>query len=84
MTTKKSREELNQEYGRRLVDQSLSLWSALNKAVEKDSLFLNLVMRAKSPSEAWESLKSMVESDDITTDRENAKKNFELLAMIVE
>ena len=35
MTSKKSRSELKEEYGRRDVEQSLVAWSALTKAVEK-------------------------------------------------
>ena len=35
MTSKKSRSELEREYGRRDVEQSLVVWSALTKAVEK-------------------------------------------------
>ena len=35
MTSKRSRSELEGEYGRRDVEQSLVVWSALTKAVEK-------------------------------------------------
>ena len=35
MTTKKFRSDLEVEYGRRNVEQSLIVWSALTKAVEK-------------------------------------------------
>lgn len=52
MTTKKSRAELNDEYGKIIVGQPLSVWSALNKAVERDTSILNTVMHAKSPYEA--------------------------------
>ena len=36
MTSKKSRPEFEREYGRRDVEQSLVVWSALTKTVEKD------------------------------------------------
>lgn len=39
MTTQKSRSGLNQKYGKRIVDLSLSSWSALNKAVEREYEF---------------------------------------------
>lgn len=38
MTTNKSRMELTREFGTGIVDQSLSMWSALNKATEKNLL----------------------------------------------
>lgn len=40
-------------------------------------------MGAKSSSEVWKLLKRVIESDDSTTARDNAKEDFELLAMIV-
>ena len=80
MTTQKSRNELYEEYGRDLV-KSLTAWNALNKALERDSSLSNTVIRAKSPSDAWMFLKSMVEIDDSDTARESAKKEFNNLKM---
>ena len=52
MTSKKSRSELEIEYGRRDVEQSLVVWSALTKAVEKDKTIADIVVGAKAHSEA--------------------------------
>ena len=81
MTSKKSRSELEREYGSRDVEQSLVVWSALTKAVEKDKTIADIVVGAKAPSEAWRILNSMVEDDNSDRARELAKKNFEGLSM---
>ena len=52
MTAKKSRTELEVEHGRRIVEQSLVVWSALTKAAEKDKTIADIVVGAKAPSEA--------------------------------
>ena len=52
MTSKKSRSELEIEYGRRDVEQSLVVWSALTKAVEKYKTIADIVVGAKAHSEA--------------------------------
>ena len=49
MTTKKSRSELEVEYGRRNVEQSLVVWSALTKAVGKDKTIADIVVEVKAP-----------------------------------
>ena len=61
MTTTKFCTELEIEYGRRSVEQSLVV--ALTKAVEKDKTIANNVVGAKAPSEAWKILPSMVDDD---------------------
>ena len=81
MTPKKSRSELEGEYGRRDVERSLVVWSALTKAVEKDKTIADIVVGAKASSEAWEILNSMVEDDNSDRAREMAKKQFEELSM---
>ena len=82
MASKKSRSELEIEYGRRDdVEQSLVVWSALTKAVEKDKTIADIVVGAKAPSEAWKILNSMVEDDNSDRARELAKKQFEELSM---
>ena len=81
LTGDKSRRELEIEYGRQIVAQSLTVWTGLTKAVEKDRSIADLVVRAKAPSEAWEILKSMVEDDSSDRAKEQAKKNFEGLSM---
>ena len=48
MTTKKSRAELELEYGRRNVEQSLVVWSALTKAVEKTRRYCRHRCRSQS------------------------------------
>ena len=49
MTTAKSRTELEMEYGRqRSVEQSLVVWSALTKAVEKDKMISRHRCRSQS------------------------------------
>ena len=81
LTGDKSRRELEIEYGRQIVAQSLTVWNGLTKAAEKDKSIADIVVRAKAPSEAWEILKSMVEDDSSDRAKEQAKKNFEGLNM---
>ena len=52
MTGDKLRRELEIEYGRQIVAQSLTVWNGLTKAVEKDKSIADIVVRAKAPSEA--------------------------------
>ena len=62
MTTKKSRSELEVEYGsRRNVEQSLVVWSALTKAVGKGKTI-----------SAWNILNSIVEDNSSNRAREQA------------
>ena len=68
ITSKKSRSELEIEHGRRDVEQSLVLWSALTKAVEKDKTIVDIVVGVKAPSEAWNILNSAVD-DGSNSDR---------------
>ena len=42
------------------MTESLTVWNALIKAVEKDKTIAEIVVGAKAPSEAWKILKSMV------------------------
>ena len=81
MTSNKSRSEREGEYGRRDVERSLVVWSALTKAVEKEKTIADIVVGAKDPSEAWKILNSMVEDDNSDKARELAKKQFEELSM---
>ena len=81
MTSEKSRSELEIEYGWRDVEQSLIVWSALTKAVEKDKTIADIVVGAKASSEAWKNLNSMVEDDNSDRARELAKKKIEDLSM---
>ena len=77
----KSRRELEIEYGRQIVARSLIVWNGLTNAVENDKSVAEIVVRAKTPSEAWKILKSMVEDDSSDRAKEQAKKNFEGLSM---
>ena len=70
MTTKKSRGEIEVEYSRRNVKQSLIIWSALTKATENDKTVSDIVVGAKASSEAWEILNGMVEYDSSERARE--------------
>ena len=81
MTGNNSRRELEREYGRRIVAQSLTVWNGLTKAVEKYKTVKDIVVRARAPSEAWKIPKSMVEDDSGDRARELAKKQFEELSM---
>ena len=81
MTTKKSRTELEVEYGRRNVEQTLVVWSALTKAVEKDKNIADIVVGVKTRSEAWKIQNSMVGDDSSDRAREQAQKQFEELSM---
>ena len=76
-----SRSELEERYGRRNVEKSLVVWSALTKAVEKDKTIADIVVGAKAPSEAWKILNSLVEDDSSDRAKEQTKKNFEGLSM---
>ena len=44
MTGDKSRRELEREYGRHIVAQSLTVWNGLTKAVEKDKSIADIVV----------------------------------------
>ena len=81
MISKKSRSELEGEYGRRDVEWSLVVWSTLTKAVKKDKAIADIVVGAKAPSEAWKILNSMVEDGNSDRARELVKKQFEELSM---
>ena len=81
MTTQESRTELEIEYGRQNVEQSLVVWSAMTNAFEKDRTIADIDVGAKTPSEAWEILTNMVEDDSSKRAKEQAKKNFEKLSM---
>ena len=81
MTGDNSRRELEREYGRQIVAQSLTVWNGLTNAVEKDKTIPNIVVGAKARSEAWKILKSMVEDDSSKRAKEQAKKHFEGLSM---
>ena len=81
MTGDSSRIELEREYGRHIMAQSLTVWNGLTKAVEKDKAIAEIVVRAKASSEAWKILKSMVEDGSSERAKEQAKKNFEGLNM---
>ena len=63
MTGDNSRGELEREYGKQIVAQSLTVWNGLTKAVQEDYMIADIVVRAKAPSEAWKILQSMVEDD---------------------
>ena len=85
----KSRRELEIEYGRQIVAQSLTVWNGRTKAVEKDKSIADIVVRAKAPSEPWKilivwsrmTIASMVEDDNSDRAKEQANKNFEGLSM---
>ena len=76
MTGDKSRRELEIEYGRQIVAQSLTVWNGLTKAVEKDKTITDIMVRAKAASEAWKILKNMVEDDSSDRAKEQAKKTL--------
>ena len=63
------------------MEQSLVVWSALTKAVEKDKTMTDIVVGDKAPSEAWKILNSMAKDDSSERAREQAKKNFQGLSM---
>ena len=81
MTSKKSRSELEGEYGRRDVERSLVVRSARTKVVEKDKTIADIVVGANAPSEAWKILNSIVEDNNSDRAREMVKKQFEDLIM---
>ena len=81
MTGDKPRRELEREYGRHIVAQSLTVWNGLTKAVAKDKSIADIVVRAKAPSEAWKIPKIMVEDESSDRAKEQAKENFEGLSM---
>ena len=60
MTGDISRRELEREQGRQIDTQSLTVCNAFTKAVNKDKTVADIVVGAKSSSEAWMILKRMV------------------------
>ena len=78
MTGDKSRRELEIEYSRQVVAQSLTVWNGLTKAVEKDKSVADTVVRAKAPSEAWKILKSMVEDDNRDRAKSRPRKTLKV------
>ena len=80
MTTRKSRSELEVESGNWNVEQSLVVWSALMKPVEKDKMIADIFVGAKASSEAWEILNSMVEDESNERVKEQTTKNFQGLS----
>ena len=54
------------------MEQVLVVWSALTKAVEKDKTIADIVAEAKTPSEAWKILNSIVEDDSSKRARRQA------------
>lgn len=83
MTIKEVRMELTQTSGKRIVDKSLIVWSALNRAIEKGMTIMDMIVKAISQSGAWKVLNGMVE--DETSEQPNIypQKSFEMLAMTV-
>ena len=79
MTTKNSRPELDREYGQKIVSDSLCVWAALTKAVERDRSISDIVVNAKSPSQAWILLTSMVDDQHSIHAKENTESEFESL-----
>ena len=63
------------------MEQSLAVWSALTKAVEKGKTIADIVEEAKAPSEARKILNSVVEDDSSKRARKQAQKIFEGLSM---
>ena len=76
MTKKKSLIEVEREYGRRIVIQSLTVWNALAKAVEIDKTIADIVVGAKAPSEAWKILTSIVDGEDSERAKQQKKKKL--------
>ena len=81
MTGDKSRRELEREYGKHIVAQSMTVWNGLTKDVEKDKTIADIVVRAKAPTKAWKILTSMAKDHNSDRTRELAKKRFEELSM---
>ena len=81
MTGDNSRRDLEREYGRQIVAQSLAVWNGLTKAVEKDKTIADIVVEVEAPSEAWKILKTMIVDDSSERAKEQAKKQFEELSM---
>ena len=73
MTENNSRRELEREYGRQVVIQSLTAWNALTKAVENDKTIADIVVGAKAISEAWKIFKKMVRGKGVDDSSERAK-----------
>ena len=62
------------------MKKSLSVWSGLTKAVEKDyRTIADMVVKAKSPSAAWEMLNSMIEDDESEFARDEARMELKRL-----
>ena len=76
------RAELENNHDRNLIQQSMSAWSGLVKALERDAALLNMVIDARSVPGAWKYLLKLanVGSSDAAYDR--AKKSLERLKML--
>lgn len=59
----------------------LCVWNTLNRAVEKDVLTSDIVLKANSPSEAWKVLNSWIENENSEQVKDRTKKYFETLVM---
>lgn len=59
VTSQESRDELNQEYDKQVLEQSLGVWNALNKAVERDVSISNAVMNVHHSSEVEDEFKAV-------------------------
>ena len=57
------------------MEQALTVWNGLTKAVEKDKTIADIVVGAKTPSSAWKIIKSMVEDVSSERTREQAKNS---------
>ena len=79
MTGKKSHKTLEREYGRRIMEQSLTVCSALTKAVEINNIIPDIGHRSPKSPEGMEKLLSIADDDDSEMAREQAKNNFEHL-----
>ena len=75
------RPELESTHGRE-VNQYIAVWTGLVKGIEKDKTLLDMVITARSPSEAWKIMFSLAgESSEAGHDR--FKKEFEELSFEV-
>ena len=63
------------------MTQSLIVWNALAKAVEKGKTITDIVVGAKAPPSAWNILKSMVDDNSSERAKEQAKQKFEESSM---
>ena len=71
------RDELDNAHGEEKVNQSLVVWIALVKGIERDKIILDMIITAGISSEAWKIRLSMIGDESSKAAQDGVKKKFE-------